>query len=931
MAGEKKYTRIPPESTGDRVYMIHTAEINYDGKDPTHVWQVGAMYTVTGNGGDTFTFHLHGVYEPTSTTGRLSVHYSEAAKEEGYVASNDQSIQIDTDNDDILETVATVNTDAYDIYIPAQNIMGHDNPEYGLNVDRFGAADVTFTDGAPEITAFGKLRVNEPRTLAIYDFTHGKMPDQFVNSREGVGVDVVWKEGDGTVELSTTAAQGDRVTHTSNLFHACNNGTGVLYIFGARLGDTGATNVVRNWGAFDATDGFFFQMNGTDLRVAHRASLNDGTTDTMVVSQDDWNLDTLLGTGGGTNPSGMNLDVSKSNIYWIDYQHLAGGRVRYGVYYEGARIACHELVMENGEGMLADVANANALRIPHRPICWAQASPGGSPGAPAFMYALGAGVYLESDTDPLSIAQQYSLDYSRKVFSKPHTVGYTKTRQTNGRSPGTTSVAAISSISGDGSTVTVDTATDHGLSTGDRVVIYGTVNHDGLRLPITVTDANTFTYSDSTTNAEVIGNVGEPGAVTTSGHSGQTSTQYIFTASPRQFYLNSDGTVSDRENHSVYQPLIFDQYANEIATSSGRPLEVRVFSKCLLRGVRWRNGGTQAPTLQYDTQGDHLAHGPEILRYVINGSGKYEFVSSSDAYQYNTVRNLSDQPFSRILQPLSSIDTGNDKYGTGVSKVKVTVKNNPLYGSSLHYFEDKQPVLLTNLNGAQSFDSIFGANSIKASGDPGGYASAERITYANGSPSSADWYFLSLIDRDEGWLYDTQLNIDDDRTIRIVSMDAVGGTQVGDSFAVTSGAASGATATVLAIEGLDLWICGRSSTALDVGVTSGAVDTLSGGTSVGNITGITKNTIDPDSDTLLDYWTSLNALSETDLALTTTGVFNDPDLALFGTNPPRQAWTFMTRNVTDDDPTNDADGDVGPTLNGNAELRTTLIWKERNL
>src|SRR6056300_756515 len=139
MAGERKYTRMPPESTGDRVYMIHTAEINYDGKDPAHVWQIGERYTITGNGGDTFTVHVHGVYEATSTTGRLAVHYNEEAKEKGWVVSDDQSIQYDTDDDDVLETVATVNTDAYDIYIPAQNIMGYDNPEYGWDIDRFGS------------------------------------------------------------------------------------------------------------------------------------------------------------------------------------------------------------------------------------------------------------------------------------------------------------------------------------------------------------------------------------------------------------------------------------------------------------------------------------------------------------------------------------------------------------------------------------------------------------------------------------------------------------------------------------------------------------------------------------------------------------------------------------------------------------------------
>ena len=52
MAGEKRFTRIPPESTGDRLYMVHTAEIEFvqkldaQGGDTDHVWNVGKRYDI---------------------------------------------------------------------------------------------------------------------------------------------------------------------------------------------------------------------------------------------------------------------------------------------------------------------------------------------------------------------------------------------------------------------------------------------------------------------------------------------------------------------------------------------------------------------------------------------------------------------------------------------------------------------------------------------------------------------------------------------------------------------------------------------------------------------------------------------------------------------------------------------------------------------
>jgi len=72
------------------------------------------------------------------------------------------------------------------------------------------------------------------------------------------------------------------------------------------------------------------------------------------------------------------------------------------------------------------------------------------------------------------------------------------------------SVAAqnITAISGDGATVTVTTAADHGYASGQRVVIAGTgsVNLDGSYI-ITVTGSDTFTYAKATADSAATGTV----------------------------------------------------------------------------------------------------------------------------------------------------------------------------------------------------------------------------------------------------------------------------------------------------------------------------------------------------------------------------------------------------------------------------------------
>jgi hypothetical protein len=138
--------------------------------------------------------------------------------------------------------------------------------------------------------------------------------------------------------------------------------------------------------------------------VVHRKTF-DGVTTDVPVAQTDWNQDKLNGTGS----SGMTLDVTKSNLYWIDYQHIGGGRIRWGVYYLGERVVCHEMYMENK-------ASHNAVSNPNRPICWAlKCIDGVGYTGDQWLYAYGGAVYTESTAD---IMEEGSL----KLYDRSHTL-----------------------------------------------------------------------------------------------------------------------------------------------------------------------------------------------------------------------------------------------------------------------------------------------------------------------------------------------------------------------------------------------------------------------------------------------------------------------------------------------------------------------------
>jgi hypothetical protein len=61
------------------------------------------------------------------------------------------------------------------------------------------------------------------------------------------------------------------------------------------------------------------------------------------VPQSEWNIDKCDGTGA----SGFNLDITKTQLAWIDFQWLGVGRVRCGFVHNGELITAHEYYHSN--------------------------------------------------------------------------------------------------------------------------------------------------------------------------------------------------------------------------------------------------------------------------------------------------------------------------------------------------------------------------------------------------------------------------------------------------------------------------------------------------------------------------------------------------------------------------------------------------------
>lgn len=389
MAGERRFTRIPPASTGPRINLKHTAQVPYTNR--TGEFVVGGHVSLGTSG---FTMHVHGVDAITSTTGYLEVHYSRAATFSGLTPTAGENIIHDG------VTIAQVHPtlEIRDLYVNTNHITSYDNPDYGLWVDKFGSAQVTFAEGQPQLDAFGKLRVSQGTLVGEYVFANGVMPEAFSTTKVGAG-NVTWDANKRAAVIGTSTANGDVAAHTSNTYHHYSPGSSHLFMATLAVGDSGKVGLVRAWGAFDAENGVGFIQKedpaapGTvKLGLLIRSDVSGAATDT-VIWQEDWNKDRLDGTG----PSQMDIDPTKDNLYWIDQQWLGAGGVRFGVYYNYQRVVCHQYNHAN-------TATAPFAGTASLPVCFVQQNTALT-GSSSEMRVFCSAVWTESDIDYLKLGK----------------------------------------------------------------------------------------------------------------------------------------------------------------------------------------------------------------------------------------------------------------------------------------------------------------------------------------------------------------------------------------------------------------------------------------------------------------------------------------------------------------------------------------------
>lgn len=190
------------------------------------------------------------------------------------------------------------------------------------------------------VDAFGRARTSQPLTL--FDSFHRYQDNGKSSVYIAGGGTNTYDSDSSSILLNVGTASGDEVIRETSRVFAYQPGKS-LQIFITFCMNSPKTNLRQRSGYFSTQNGIFVQQNNTEISFVRRSYVTGSVVDT-VIPKADWNIDKLDGNG----PSGKTLDLTKTQIFFMDIEWLGVGTVRCGFVINGELVHCHSFHHANG-------------------------------------------------------------------------------------------------------------------------------------------------------------------------------------------------------------------------------------------------------------------------------------------------------------------------------------------------------------------------------------------------------------------------------------------------------------------------------------------------------------------------------------------------------------------------------------------------------
>jgi hypothetical protein len=192
----------------------------------------------------------------------------------------------------------------------------------------------TVTFGGTNVDAFGRLRVSTPFT--IFDSQSRFAADIHYSYATANGGTTSYNTNQSSVALSTTSTAGSTALAQTYRVFPYQPGKSML-IYQTFVMAAAQSGLTQRVGLFGAYNGVYLEQGSNGVTFVIRTYTSGSVDNSRYVAQANWNGDKLDGTG----PSGLTLDLTKTQILFMDIEWLGVGNVRCGFIINGQYIVCH--------------------------------------------------------------------------------------------------------------------------------------------------------------------------------------------------------------------------------------------------------------------------------------------------------------------------------------------------------------------------------------------------------------------------------------------------------------------------------------------------------------------------------------------------------------------------------------------------------------
>jgi len=185
------------------------------------------------------------------------------------------------------------------------------------------------------VDAFGRLRTSSPVTM--FDSQNRYAKDAAYDTQTATGGTVTYVNNQSALALAVTTSSGS--TARTQTFRVFPYQPGKSFLTMQTFSMAAAqTNLTQRVGLFDTNNGVYLERAGSTTSFVIRTYTSGAVSNANSVAQSAWNVDKFDGTG----PSGVTLDLTKTQILFINIEWLGVGSVRCGFVIDNEFYTAHQ-------------------------------------------------------------------------------------------------------------------------------------------------------------------------------------------------------------------------------------------------------------------------------------------------------------------------------------------------------------------------------------------------------------------------------------------------------------------------------------------------------------------------------------------------------------------------------------------------------------